>query len=52
VSFSARIVGSGDMLPFCVEVKRPNMLNPIVLINPNIIVNLLGVAKPMKKQTL
>ena len=49
---SIRIAGSGNMLSFCIELKRSNMLNTMVLINSNIIVNLLGVAKLTKKQTL
>jgi len=52
VSPSIRTAGSGDILPFCAEFKRSNVLNTIVLINPNIIANLLGIAKLTKKQNL
>jgi len=45
VSLSARTVGSGGMQSFCAESKVPNASNAMVYTNPNIIKNLVSVAK-------
>ena len=48
---NVKIVGNKDM-PLClVESKDPNVSNIMAHINLKIIVNLVGVTKPMRKQT-
>jgi len=49
VFHNVKIVGNGNMLLCLVEFKDLSTSNAMVHINPKIIVNLIGVAKPMKR---
>jgi len=52
VSHNVKTVGNGDMPLFLVEFRVPNVSNIMACTSPKIITNLVGVVKPMKKQTL
>jgi len=52
VSHNVETVGNGDMPLFLAEFRVSNMSNVMACTSPKIITNLVGVAKPMKKQTL
>jgi len=50
VFHNVKIIGNGNMLLFLAEFRVPNASNIMAHTSPKIIVNLVGVAKPMKKQ--
>jgi len=51
VFHNIKIVGNGDIPLYLAEFKDLSALNAMVCINPKTIVNLVGVAKPMKRST-
>ena len=51
MSHNVKTVGNGDISPFLAEFRILNALNVMACTSLKIIANLVGVAKPMKKQT-